>query len=173
MKIASTVVASLLGLIFIVFGLNFWLQFLPVPQPPAGSPAAAFLGAMFTTGFLAVVKAIEVLGGIALLIPRFRRLGIILIAAVVFNIATFQVTFFGWANLLDPVLIFAIVALFFLVRMHGLCSCLMGCGTCNPEGTGCNNCGPGCKCGPACCATNDNACSIPQPTDKKGGCGCS
>jgi len=169
MKIASTIVASLLGLIFIVFGLNFWLQFLPVPQPPAGTPAAAFLGAMFSTGFLAVVKAIEVLGGIALLIPRTRRLGMILIAAVVFNIATFHITFFGWASLLDPVITFAIVATLFLVRSHSLCSCLMGCGTCNREGTGCCNCGPSC-CTPS---SNDNACSVPQPPDKKGGCGCS
>lgn len=154
MKTVTTVVASLLGLMFVVFGLNFWLQFAPVPPPPEGSPAAAFIGAMYGSGYLAVVKAIEVLGGVALLVPRFRRLGIILIAAVVFNIATFHVAFFGWGSLLDLKVLFAIVATLFLVRMHSLCSCLAGCGTCNPEGTGCCNSG---------------SCSS-EKSESKGGC---
>lgn len=156
MKTVTTVVASLLGLMFVVFGLNFWLQFAPVPPPPEGSPAAAFIGAMYGSGYLAVVKAIEVLGGVALLVPRFRRLGIILIAAVVFNIATFHVAFFGWGSLLDLKVLFAIVATLFLVRMHSLCSCLAGCGTCNPEGTGCCNSG---------------SCSSEKPESKGGCCG--
>jgi uncharacterized membrane protein YphA (DoxX/SURF4 family) len=172
MKIASTIVASLLGLIFIVFGLNGFFDFMSIkPDPfPEGSTAPDFWKAMGTSGYIKVVKVVEILGGLALLIPRFRRLGIILIAAVVFNIATYQVVFYqSWASLLDPVLIFAIVATLFLVRSHSLCSCLMGCGTCNREGTGCCNCGPSC-CTPS---SNDNACSVPQPPDKKGGCGCS
>ena len=159
MKTASKIVAILLGLVFVVFGLNFWLKFLPVPPPPEGTPAAAFIGAMYGSGYLAVVKAIEVLGGIALLVPRFRRLGIILIAAVVFNIATFHVAFFGWGSLVDPVVLFSIVATLFLVRMHSLCSCLAGCGTCNPEGTGC------CNSGSSCCSTG----SV-EKTETKGGC---
>lgn len=159
MKTVTTIVASLLGLIFVVFGLNFWLQFIPVPPPPEGSPAAAFIGSMYGSGYLAVVKAIEVLGGIALLVPRFRRLGIILIAAVVFNIATFHVAFFGWGSLVDPVVLFSIVATLFLVRMHSLCSCLAGCGTCNPEGTGC------CNSGSSCCSTGSA-----EKTETKGGC---
>lgn len=159
MKTVTTIVASLLGLIFVVFGLNFWLQFLPVPPPPEGSPAAAFIGAMYGSGYLAVVKAIEVLGGIALLVPRFRRLGIILIAAVVFNIVTFHVAFFGWGSLVDPVVLFSLVATLFLVRMHSLCSCLAGCGTCNPEGTGCRDSGS------SCCSTG-----AAEKTETKGGC---
>jgi len=159
MKTVTTIVASLLGLIFVVFGLNFWLHFIPVPPPPEGTPAAAFIGALYGSGYLAVVKAIEVLGGVALLVPRFRRLGIILIAAVVFNIATFHVAFFGWGSLVDPVVLFSIVATLFLVRMHSLCSCLAGCGTCNPEGTGC------CNSGSSCCSTG-----AAEKTETKGGC---
>lgn len=159
MKTVTTIVASLLGLIFVVFGLNFWLQFIPVPQPPPESLAGLFMKATYESGYLAVVKAIEVLGGIALLVPRFRRLGIILIAAVVFNIATFHVAFFGWGSLLDPVVLFSIVATLFLVRMHSLCSCLAGCGTCNPEGTGC------CNSGSSCCSSG-----AAEKTETKGGC---
>jgi len=155
MKTATTIVASLLGLMFIVFGLNFWLKFAPVPMPPVGTPAYNFHVAMAGSGYFAAVKALEVLGGVALLIPRFRRLGIILIAAVVFNIATFHVAFFGWGSLVDVKVLFAIVATLFLVRMHALCSCLCGCGTCNCEGTGCCNSGS--------CGSSDKA-------ESKGGC---
>ncbi len=35
MKIATIIARSLLGLIFAVFGLNMFLQFIPMPPPPA------------------------------------------------------------------------------------------------------------------------------------------
>ena len=168
MKNATKIVATLLGLMFVVFGLNFWFRFIPTPMPPEGSPAAAFLGAMFGSGYLATVKVVEVLGGLALLCPKTRRLGIILIGAVTFNIATFHVAFFGWGSLLDPVVIFAIAATLYLVRVHRLCCCLMGCGSCNPEGTGC--------CGTSCCSSDkgeSSSCCSTESSDKKsGGCGC-
>ena len=44
MKILSTVARLLLGLMFTVFGLNGFLNFLP--QPPVPAPAAQFLGAL-------------------------------------------------------------------------------------------------------------------------------
>jgi hypothetical protein len=34
MKYASTIAGALLGLLFIVFGLNFFLNFLPMPPGP-------------------------------------------------------------------------------------------------------------------------------------------
>lgn len=157
MKTATTVVASLLGLMFIVFGLNHWFQYIQIkPDPfPEGSTAPDFWKAMGTSGYISVVKAVEIIGGIALLIPRFRRLGIILVAAIVFNIATYHVVFYqSWGSLLDPIVLFSIVATLFLVRMHSLCSCLAGCGTCNPEGTGCCNSG---------------SCSS-EKSESKGGC---
>lgn len=157
MKTVTTVVASLLGLMFVVFGLNHWFGYIKIqPNPfPEGSTAPDFWKAMGTSGYIAVVKAVEVIGGIALLIPRFRRLGIILVAAIVFNIATYHVVFYqSWTSLLDPVVLFSIVATLFLVRMHSLCSCLAGCGTCNPEGTGC--------CGGGSCST--------EKSESKGGC---
>lgn len=167
MKTATKIVATLLGLMFIVFGLNFWFHLIPVPQPPEGSPAAAFLGAMFGSGYLATVKVIEVLGGLALLCSCTRRLGIILIGAVTFNIVTFHVAFFGWGSLLDPVVIFAVVGTLFLTRSHRLCCCLSGFGKCNPEGSGC--------CGSSCCSSEKEAsscCSTGSSDKKSGGCGC-
>jgi len=112
MKLASNIVAGLLGLIFIVFGLNFFLNFIATPMPPEGSPAAAFIGAMYSTGYLKLVKVLEVLGGVLLILPRLRNLGLVVIGAIVFNIACIHQFMFG--GIKDPVVIFAILSCLFL-----------------------------------------------------------
>ena len=82
----------LLGLIFFVFGMNGFLQFIPPPPPeafPAG--AAAFSGAMMQTGYLLqLVAGVEVLVGALLLVNRFVPLALTLIAPVVVNIVLFH-----------------------------------------------------------------------------------
>jgi putative oxidoreductase len=90
MIIAATIARLLLGLIFVVFGLNFWLKFAPIPPFPEGSQAAAFMGAMYVTGFLAVVKVLEVVGGLLLLTGRFTNLGLAILGPIVVNIALFH-----------------------------------------------------------------------------------
>lgn len=74
MKHIPTLARLLLGLIFVVFGLNMWLHFIPIPPPPEG-PAKDFMFAIYGTGFLTVVKVLEVLGGLLLLSGRFTNLG--------------------------------------------------------------------------------------------------
>jgi putative oxidoreductase len=77
MKHAPTIAGGLHGLIFVVFGLNFFLKFISIPSPPEGSPPAMFLGAMYMTGYLAFVKVLEILGGILVAIPKTRNLGLL------------------------------------------------------------------------------------------------
>jgi putative oxidoreductase len=73
------------GLLWVVFGLNFFFHFLPVP-PPA-EKAGAFLGAMFQTGyFFPFVKITEIAVGLMLLTNRFVPLALIIIAPVTLNI---------------------------------------------------------------------------------------
>jgi uncharacterized membrane protein YphA (DoxX/SURF4 family) len=116
MKYQSTitnVVAGLLGLLFLVFGLNFFLKFLPVPPAPEGTPAAAFLGAMYGSGFLAFVKVLEIVGGLAVAIPRLRRLGLLLLGPVIVNIVAFQIFFTNGAGLTaGPVLLIIFTSLY-------------------------------------------------------------
>lgn len=70
-----------LGLLFVVFGLNGFFNFIPMPEP---SPEAAeFLGALFKTGFIfPVIKSIEVLVGLSLLANRFIPLSLIVITPI-------------------------------------------------------------------------------------------
>ena len=85
MKIASTIARYLLGLIFLVFGLNGFLHFIPMP-PPKGTTAQQFVGAIFVSHFWVVIFGIQVLGGIMLLVNRFVVLALVLLGPVIVNI---------------------------------------------------------------------------------------
>lgn len=115
MKSKLTLIASiLLGLVFVVFGLNFFLKFLPVPAPPEGSPAAQFMGAMFVTGMLNVVKVLEIAGGILVAIPRTRNIGLLVLGPIVVNILLFNILIApgGWTQ--PPVLLVTALSAFLL-----------------------------------------------------------
>lgn len=88
MKIASTVARYLLGLIFLVFGLNGFLHFLPMATPPGA--AGQFLGAMFVSHFLVVVFLLELIPAILLVINRYVPLALVLLGPVVVNIFLFH-----------------------------------------------------------------------------------
>jgi uncharacterized membrane protein YphA (DoxX/SURF4 family) len=81
----------LLGAIFVTFGLNYFLHFLPMP-PPSGD-AAAFAGALVGSGLMAIAHALEVICGIALLANRFAPLAMTVLAPIVVNIAAFHIRF--------------------------------------------------------------------------------
>jgi putative oxidoreductase len=115
MKHAPTIAGGLLGLIFVVFGLNFFLKFIPIPSPPEGSPPAMFLGAMYITGYLAFVKVLEVLGGVLVAIPQTRNLGLLVLAPIIVNILAFQVFLVKGAGLADPVVILITILPIFLL----------------------------------------------------------
>ena len=106
MKIAANIAGGLLGLLFVVFGLNFFLNFIPMPPgPPEGSPPALFMAALFPTGYLAFVKVLEIIGGLLVAIPRTRNFGLLALGPIVVNILAFHVFLTGGAGLFDPPII--------------------------------------------------------------------
>ncbi len=106
MKHAANIAGGLLGLIFIVFGLNFFLGFIPMPAgPPEGSPPALFMGALYPTGYLAFIKVLEVLGGVLVAVPKTRALGLLILAPIIVNILAFHVFLLNGVGLVGPVTI--------------------------------------------------------------------
>ncbi|MES2308141.1 MAG: hypothetical protein V4507_04710 [Verrucomicrobiota bacterium] len=89
MKIATLIVRSLLGLIFVVFGSNIFLQFIPMPPLPEG-PARDFTMALVVSHYMYVVGALQVLGGLLLLTGRWSPLGLTLLGPVIVNILCFH-----------------------------------------------------------------------------------
>ena len=92
MKIASIIARYLLGLMFTVFGLNGFLQFIHQP-PPANPLAMQFLVSVSASHFAAFFFAVQVLGGLLLLSGFFVPLALTLLAAVLYNILAFHLTF--------------------------------------------------------------------------------
>jgi len=91
MRIASIVARYLLGLMFVVIGLNGFLHFIPQP-PPANPLTIQFLVAVSASHFAAFFFAVQVLGGLLLLSGFFVPLALTLLAAELYNILAFHIT---------------------------------------------------------------------------------
>jgi putative oxidoreductase len=84
-----TVARLLLGLPFLVFGLNGFLHFMP--QPPAPPAAGAFVGALLATGFMVPLqKTVEVVAALLLLSGRAVPFALTLLAPVIVCITGFH-----------------------------------------------------------------------------------
>lgn len=92
MKVASTIARYLLGLIFTVFGLNGFLNFIHQP-PPANPLAIQFFIAISSSHFAAFFFAVQLIGGLLLLSGYFVPLALTLLAAELYNILAFHLTF--------------------------------------------------------------------------------
>ena len=91
MKITSIVARYLLGLMFTVFGLNGFLNFIHQP-PPANPLAIQFLVSVSESHFAAFFFAIQLLGGLLLLSGYFVPLALTALAAELYNILAFHLT---------------------------------------------------------------------------------
>lgn len=88
MKIVAAVCRCLLGLLFVVFGLNGFLHFIPLA--PATGLELELLTAMLKTHYLMVPFALQVVGGALLLANRYVPLGLVLLGPVIVNILLFH-----------------------------------------------------------------------------------
>jgi uncharacterized membrane protein YphA (DoxX/SURF4 family) len=87
---APVVARVLLGLPFLVFGLNAFLGFMP--QPPHEGVAATFLGGLAAAGYVfPLMKGVEVVAGALLLSGRLVPLALTLLAPITVNILAFHV----------------------------------------------------------------------------------
>ena len=91
MKTASVIARYLLGLLFTVFGLNGFLNFIHQPLP-ANPLALQFLGAVSSSHFAVFFFAVQLLGGLLLLSGFFVPLALTLLAAELYNILAFHLT---------------------------------------------------------------------------------
>jgi hypothetical protein len=115
MKTTTIIVRSLLGLLFVVMGLNIFLNFIPMPPPPEG-PARNFMMALFMSHYFWVVGALEVVGGALLLTGRYLPLGLTLLGPVIVNILCFHL--FMLPSGLPLAIVVTALALFLLWRHH-------------------------------------------------------
>ncbi len=89
MKIAALIARILLGLVFVVFGLNGFLFFIPMSPMPAGL-ASQFAGVLMQSHYMAVVSALQIAGGVLLLANRYLPLGLVILGPIIVNIFLFH-----------------------------------------------------------------------------------
>ena len=90
MKIVTLIARILLGLIFVMFGLNGFLSFLSTGPMPTGL-AGQFLGALVQSHYYWVVAALQIAGGVLLLANQFVPLALVLLGPVIVNILCYHV----------------------------------------------------------------------------------
>ena len=89
MRTASMIARYLAGVIFLVMGLNGFLNFIPLPAP--GGIAGQFMGALYVSHYLWVIFAFQVIAGALLLVNRYVPLALAFLAPVIVNILSFHV----------------------------------------------------------------------------------
>lgn len=89
-RYVTATIRILLGLMFLIFGLNGFLNFMPAPKdmPPE---IMSVVGALMKAGYMSVVSGTEVLVAVMLLTNRFVPLALALLAPVVVGILTFHI----------------------------------------------------------------------------------
>jgi hypothetical protein len=103
---APVVARVLLGLPMFIFGLNGFLQFLPMP--PMEGNAAAMMGGLAGAGyFFPLLKGAEVITGLMLLSGRFVPLALTILAPIVLNIVAFHAFVIG-SGLALPLVLMAL-----------------------------------------------------------------
>lgn len=90
MKIVVRILQVLLGLVFFIFGLNGFFNFIHGALP--GGAAGEFLGSMIHSHYIWLVAGTQVLAGVFLLINRYVPLALVLSGALIANILMFHLT---------------------------------------------------------------------------------
>lgn len=89
MKTAGKITSIILGIPYLILGSNYFFNF--IAMPPMPGDAGAYLGLLYNTGFLAVVKTLEIILSILLISGFLRPLALILVAPISINILLFEV----------------------------------------------------------------------------------
>lgn len=89
MRVLTLIARLLLGLMFLVFGLNAFLNFLNLGPMPTGL-AGQFMGALYGSHYIWVVAALQVIGGVLLLVGRYVPLALVLLGPVIVNIVLYH-----------------------------------------------------------------------------------
>ena len=114
MKIAVLISRVLLGVGFIIFGLNILHPFMPAPPPPPPDTLAGkFLGAMVPSHWMLLVGALQFLGGLLVIIGRTAPLGLVVLGPILVNILSFHIFIMGGQGI-APGLVFSVLEIFLI-----------------------------------------------------------
>lgn len=114
-KYLPTVASILLGLCFLAASIPVLFNLVKIPQLPEGTPAWHFMEAFIPTGYVKFVKLFEFVGGLLVMIPRLRNLGLLLLGPVIVNIIAFHTFVDDPKQLMNPMLGIIVVCALYLL----------------------------------------------------------
>ena len=114
-KYLPCIAGVLLGLCFLAASVPILFNLIKFPPLPEGTPAWHFMEALGPTGYVKFVKMFEFTGGIIVMIPRLRNLGLLLLGPVIVNIIAFHVLMDDPKHLINPLLDIIIVCALYLL----------------------------------------------------------
>jgi putative oxidoreductase len=115
MKYLPPIAGTLLGLCFLAASIPVLFNLMPIPKMPEGTPIAHFMAAFVPTGYIKFVKMFEFMGGLMVLVPRLRNIGLLLLGPVIINIIAFTTLVDDPRHLMNPLLDIIIVCALFLL----------------------------------------------------------
>lgn len=90
MRMLTLIARLLLGVLFLVFGLNGFLNFLSMGPPPSGL-AGQFIGALFLSHYYWAIAALQVVAGVLLIVGRYIPLALVLLGPIIVNILLYHI----------------------------------------------------------------------------------
>lgn len=112
MKYVRIIAGILLGLCFLAASIPFLLH-MKMPPPPEGLPAQ-YMGFMGSTGYMTFVKVFELVGGILVMIPRLRNIGLLILGPIIVNIIATTEFIMGGGKAYATIIIPVVCTLFLL-----------------------------------------------------------
>jgi putative oxidoreductase len=121
MKIAVLIARILLGLVFLVFGLNGFLMFIPTGPLPTGL-AGQFVTALLQSHYVLAVSALQIAGGALLLVNRYVPLGLTILGPIIVNILLYHLLLYhmGVGIAITVAILWGIVAFYHRQSFAGL-----------------------------------------------------
>jgi hypothetical protein len=116
MKRLPLILKILLGLVYVVFGLNYFLHFIPVP--PMSGLSAQVMGVLAGSGWMTIVKVLEIALGAMLLANFYAPLALVLLAPITVNIVVFHALIHPEGLPMGIVLLIIHVILLFLHKSY-------------------------------------------------------
>ena len=117
MKVATIIVRVLLGLVFVIFGLNGFLNFIPAPPPPPGL-AGQFITVFLQSHWVLFVSGFQVIGGALLLIGLYIPLALAILGPVIVNILLYHLLISPMGGSIAVVVALLWVFLFWRYRQY-------------------------------------------------------
>lgn len=114
-KYLPCIASVLLGLCFLAASVPVLFNLITPPPIPEGTPVWHFMQAFGPTGYVKFVKIFEFTGGIVVMIPRLRNIGLLLLGPVIVNIIAFHVLMDDPHHLINPLLDIIIACALYLL----------------------------------------------------------